>query len=354
MAASRISVAPPKAPSAGAIGVAAPAPGSAPSNHSAAATPVPGAGSVAVAPRATSAPPARATAVSALTAGPARSTTTVADATGPQLPRASRARMAMTCEPGLSDAPSIVAASASEASSNAPSAAVIGVPFPAPGSLPMNHSAAAVVDAASAAVAPSVTGPDATGLGEAEAPEATGPERSIDTATLATSLQLPAVSRTRTPIVCTPGASAEASRVVARSSAVWSKAPSAALIGVPWPAPGSVPSNHSAPASDAPELVAEALRPTAPPATRPGVAASDVTTGGVVAGGGGGSTSRRVPTSRRPWPKLLSGPAAPRSRAVRSSSASCWSAESPGRALSSSARAPATCGAAREVPELVV
>ncbi len=59
-------------------------------------------------------------------------------------------------------------------------------------------------------------------------------------------------------------------------------------------------------------------------------------------------------TSRRPYPKLLSGPAAPRSTALLSKAAACASAVRPGKALNSKASAPATCGADNDVPLAVV
>ena len=54
--------------------------------------------------------------------------------------------------------------------------------------------------------------------------------------------------------------------------------------------------------------------------------------------------------SRRPYPYELSGPASPRSTAELTRAASCSAADRFGKAESSNASPPATCGAASDVP----
>ena len=64
-----------------------------------------------------------------------------------------------------------------------------------------------------------------------------------------------------------------------------------------------------------------------------------------------GSELYAASTSMRPAPNVLSAPAAPRSMAVEARAARCCATVRFGKALSSSASAPETCGAASDVPE---
>src|SRR5687767_10719899 len=63
------------------------------------------------------------------------------------------------------------------------------------------------------------------------------------------------------------------------------------------------------------------------------------------------ATSRSART--RPWPNVLSKPAAPRSSAVDFSAATAWEFVVDGAQESASARTPATCGVAMLVPLIV-
>ena len=207
--------------------------------------------------------------------------------TAPQFPAVSRARTDTRSSPGDLPAVETLPVTVSDVASNRPSAALIDVPEPCPGSAPTNHSAALRADPpppASEAVDVTVTvAAPRLGSGLAMSPRAGGPVRSITNVDEERGPQLPDASRPRTSTRCGPALRDASFAIGIVPVTVTAGVPNAPVIGWPEPAAPAASTHHSA-AVTADPPVARSSR-TAPITTPAAPFVTDGSTTGAPASG---------------------------------------------------------------------